>query len=177
MTTTALSRREISERSSQLLALMCDWDPIGVMSDPDWHREEYDCLVGPVLTLLAQNANEDDIARYLRQEMIQHFGLSQDNIVVAEVAGRLHRWFDRGWRNIGDPTNIFLALLNEGVDAWRPVQARPLACGHFRIIGVDGDTRDETWQFPVGSIVKCTHREFADGSSGMAAVEQVGDAG
>ena len=36
MTTTVLSKREIRERSSQLRALMRKWDPIGVMSDPDW---------------------------------------------------------------------------------------------------------------------------------------------
>jgi hypothetical protein len=177
MTKTALSKRELRERSSQLRALMCKWDPIGVMSDPDWPRDEYDCLLGPVLTLLAQGASEEKIERYLRKEIDDHFGLSPDNYDLTEVAMRLRRWFDHGWRNVREPVTIFVALLNEGVDVWRPVQARPLEHGHFRIIGVDADTSDETWQFPVGAIVKCVNKKFADGTSGMTAVEQVGEAG
>lgn len=177
MTTTALSKREIRERSSQLRALMRKWDPIGVMSDPDWPRDEYDCLMGPVLTLLAQGSSEKEIARYLRKEIDEHFGLSPDNYDFTEFAGRLRRWFDHGWRVVGDPVTIFVALLDEGVDVWRPVQARPLDHGHFRIIGVDADTSDETLQFPVGAIVKCVKKEFADGTSGMTPVEQVGGAG
>jgi hypothetical protein len=175
--TTALSKRELSERSSQLRSLMHEWDPIGVMSDPDWPRDEYECLVGPVLTLLAQGATEEDIARYLRKEIDEHFGLSPDNYDFTEVARRLRRWFDHGWRNVREPVTIFVGLLDEGVDVWRPVQARPLDHGHFRIIGVDAHTSDETWQFPVGATVKCVNKTFADGTSGMTAVEQVEEAG
>lgn len=177
MTTTALWKRELRERSSQLRALMCKWDPIGVMGDPDWPRDEYDCLVGPVLTLLAEGASDKVIARSLRKEIDEHFGLSTDNYDFTEVARHLRTWFDHGWRNVGQPVTIFVALLDEGVDVWRPVQARPLDHGHFRIVGVDADISDKTWQFPVGAIVKCVNKKFADGTDGMTAVEQVGEAG
>lgn len=42
---------------------------------------------------------------------------------------------------------------------------------------MEADTSDETWQFPVGATVKCVNRQFADGKSGMTAVEQVGEGG
>lgn len=177
MTTAALSKRELRQRSAQLRALMCEWDPIGVMSDPNWPRDEYDCLVGPLLTLLAQGASEEQLAQYMRKDLDEHFGLPPDNYDFTEVARRVRRWFDHGWRSVGEPVTIFVALLNEGVDAWRPVQARPLDRGQFRIIGVEADTSDETWQFPAGAIVKCENKQFADGTSGMTAVEQVGEAG
>jgi hypothetical protein len=177
MTTAALSKRELRERSAQLRALMCEWDPIGVMSDPGWLRDEYDCFVGPLLTLLASGATKDEIARYLRKETNEHFGLSPDNYDFTAVAERVHRWFDHGWRSVAEPVTIFVNLLDEGVDVWRPVQARPLDRGHFRIIGIDEDTSDETWQFPAGAIVKCVSKQFADGTIGMAAVEQVGETG
>ncbi len=174
---TVLSKRELRERSLQLRALLCEWDPIGVMSDPEWPRDEYECLEGPLLTLLAQDAPEEDIARYLRNEIAEHFGLSSANHDFTDVSGRLRRWFDHGWRKVGEPVTIFVGLLEEGVEVWRPVQARPLDDGHFRIIGVEADVRDETWQFPVGAIVRCVRKKFADGTSGMAAVEQVEQAG
>ncbi len=71
---------------------------------------------------------------------------------------------------------IFVALIGEGVDVWRPVQAAPLGLGRFRIVGVDGDTSGETWQFAVGTVVKGEKRLFADGSIGVVATEQVGEA-
>ncbi len=170
--TAALSKREIRERSAQLRALMCAWDPIGVMNDPDCPRDEYDCLVGPLLTLLGSSGSEGEIARYLRKEIDEHFGLSPDGYDFAEVASRVRRWFDRGWRGLGEPVTIFVALLGEGTDVWRPVQARPLERGDYRLIGVEADTSDETWQFPAGTIVRCVSRHFADGTSGMIAVER-----
>ena len=56
-------------------------------------------------------------------------------------------------------------------------QARPLDHGLFRIVGVEAETNDETWQFPAGSIVRCEQKRFADGTRGMAAVERAEDAG
>ena len=177
MTTMALSKHELRQRSAQLRTLMCEWDPIGVMTDPDWPRDGYDCLVGPLLTLLAQGASAEEVARYLRKEIEEHFGLSPEHYNFTEVAQRVHTWFDHGWRTVGDPVTIFVALLDEGVDVWRPVQARPLDQGQFRIIGLEADIEDETWQFPAGSIVKCEKKLFGDGTSGMTAVERIGGAG
>ena len=177
MTTPALSKRELRERLTQLRGLMCEWDPIGVMDDPEWPRDEYDCLVGPLLTLLDSGASKEEIARYLRQEIDEHFGLTADNYDFTAVADRVRRWFDHGWHSLATPVTIFVALLDEGVDVWRPVQARPLDRGLYRIVGVDADTSDETWQFPAGAIVKCEHKQFADGTSGMTAVAQAEEAG
>ena len=173
MTNAALSKREIRERSAQLRALLCEWDPIGVMSYPDWPRDEYDCLLGPLLTLLDAEASKEEISRYLRKEIDEHFGLSADNYDFAAVAERFRKWFYLGWHGLSEPVTIFVALLDEGIDVWRPVQARPLDQGLFRIIGVEADTSDETWQFPPGAIVKCSSKQFSDGQSGMIAVEQV----
>jgi hypothetical protein len=72
---------------------------------------------------------------------------------------------------------VFVALLDEGVDIWRPVQARPLAGGLFRIVGVEADVSDERWEFPAGAIVRSEKKRFADGTTGLVAVEQVKEAG
>ena len=147
------------------------------MTDPTWPRDEYDCLVGPLLTLLDSEAQNREIARYLQKEITEHFGLPPGIYRFTAFAERLRRWFDRGWRHCAQPVTVFVALVEEGTDVWRPVQARPLDGGSFRIIGVDADTSDETWQFPEGAIVKCQRRQFADGRSEMTVVEQVEEAG
>lgn len=41
------------------------WDPIGVMSDPDWPRDEYDRYIGRVFELLVLGGSDDEIGEYL----------------------------------------------------------------------------------------------------------------
>jgi hypothetical protein len=167
-----LTKQELRHRRSQLGELMCEWDPIGIMGNPDAPRDEYDCLLGPLLTRLQSSAPEVDIAGYLRDEIVSHFGLSSEHYDFHAVAKRVQAWFHHGWREVGEPETIYVALLNEGVDVWRPVQARPLGQDLFRIIGVDADVSDESWQFPAGAVVRCEMKAFSGTEAGLAAVEQ-----
>ena len=96
MVEVGLSKREIRERSSQLNDLLCEWDPIGVMS-VGAPRDEYGCLIGPLLTLLQSGGTATDIQSYLRKEIVDHFGLSPEHYDFLAVAKRLRAWFDRGW--------------------------------------------------------------------------------
>jgi len=166
-----LSKRESRQRFSQLNALMCEWDPIGVMDDRNWPRDEYECLVGPVLTMLQSGASQTEIASYLQAEIVEHFGLSAEHYDFTAVAAQVRSWFDRAWRDLAEPVTIFVLLLDEGTDVWRPVQARPLGENLFRIIGVEADVSDETWQFAPGTIARCEPKRFSDDKIGMTAVE------
>jgi hypothetical protein len=72
---------------------------------------------------------------------------------------------------ISTTTIIFIALLNEGTDVWRPVLA---ACAHddvYRIIGEQPEGED--WQFLTGEMVRCRQQTFADGETGLVAQEKV----
>jgi hypothetical protein len=140
------------------------------MGGPDAPRDEYHCLVGPLLTRLQSQASEADIATYLRTEIVEHFGLSPEYYDFVALARRIAKWFEF-WRSMSDPVTVFVAMLDEGMDVWRPVQARPLGDELFRIIGVDADVSDEAWEFPSGTIVRCKMREVGDGRSGMTAVK------
>lgn len=57
-------------------------------------------------------------------------------------------------------TTIYMPLLNEGTDVWRPVEADRTFDGHYRVRG-DVPT-EEVWAFAPGTIVKCEWREFGD---------------
>jgi hypothetical protein len=59
-------------------------------------------------------------------------------------------------------TTIYVALLNEGVDVWRPVHAVPLDGDLYRI--EDSVPVEEDWEFPPGSVVRCERREPDDDS-------------
>jgi hypothetical protein len=92
-----LSKEQSRARWSELRALLCEWDPIGVMGDPEWPRDEYDCMVGPVMRLLESDASDADIAAYLRDEIANHFGLSPEHYDFPSVARRARSWFQARW--------------------------------------------------------------------------------
>jgi hypothetical protein len=65
---------------------------------------------------------------------------------------------------------IYVSLLNEGTDCWRPVKAESLAEGLFRI--TDSQPEDEQWEFQPGQVVRCRERAFQDGE-GLVAFESI----
>src|SRR5687768_15741407 len=56
---------------------------------------------------------------------------------------------------------IYVALLNEGVEVWRPVNAEILAPDIVRIL--EEVPEDELWEFQPGDVVHCRFRQFTDG--------------
>jgi hypothetical protein len=63
---------------------------------------------------------------------------------------------------------IYMPLLDEGTDCWRPVGATLLGAQFYR---VEGEVPlDEIWAFPPGSIVVCEKRKFQTGESGLTAI-------
>lgn len=66
------------------------------------------------------------------------------------------------------PTTIYVPLLDEGADVWRPVEATRLAEDLYLILGVVPE--DETWAFPPGSTVRCEVRNAQGEISHLVAV-------
>lgn len=69
-----------------------------------------------------------------------------------------------------DLAEIFVELLGEDTQSWRPVAAQRLGSGLFRIVGTVPE--DEVWRFQPGQTVRCAEHSFADGSCGPVAVER-----
>jgi hypothetical protein len=66
---------------------------------------------------------------------------------------------------------IYMPLLLEGTNVWRPVQAKRVADGRYRIIG--RVPADETWTFQPGPVVRCENKAFGDGQIGLVPVANV----
>ena len=67
--------------------------------------------------------------------------------------------------------SIFVALLNEGTEVWRPVSAKAFGDNEFEILGIVPP--QESWQFLPGVRVRCTEKVFADGSKALVAYAAV----
>ena len=60
-------------------------------------------------------------------------------------------------------TQLYVALLHEGVDVWRPVQAERLSDNTYRILDQPYDRGIESWQFEPGDVVICEMVESSEG--------------
>jgi hypothetical protein len=58
---------------------------------------------------------------------------------------------------------IYVELLDEDVDVWRPVEATIEADDTFRL--PDQAPSDEAWRFPPGSVVRCQRKLLSDGET------------
>lgn len=58
---------------------------------------------------------------------------------------------------------IYVSLLGEGVDVWRPVQAEQLSGNVYRIVDQTYDREIEAWEFEPGDSVVCEQIESSDG--------------
>jgi hypothetical protein len=66
---------------------------------------------------------------------------------------------------------VYIKLLNEGTPVFRPAQAERVDENTVKLLPVaDYNQRDEEWEFPPGSIVRCASRVM-DGKNTLVAVE------
>jgi hypothetical protein len=71
------------------------------------------------------------------------------------------------------PVKIFVPLLNEDTDCWRPANAKAHGEDVFEILGIIPAGGE--WQFAPGMRVRCRPKQFADGSAALVAYELVAD--
>lgn len=64
---------------------------------------------------------------------------------------------------------IYVRLLNEGTDVWRPIEAEPLPDGRYKI--VSEMPPDEDWAVPPGAVVECRRKVLKEGGICLEAME------
>lgn len=66
--------------------------------------------------------------------------------------------------NASDSDLIYVPLLDEGVDVWRPVRAERVSGNVFRILWRQEKSENEHWQFGPGDEVVCSDLTLSDGT-------------
>ena len=74
-----------------LLDLIDAWDPVGLLKTGA-PKDEYDCLVGPILSQLKGGATPKQLTAWLHSHIAEHFGVpSTDAGAFAERVCAWHR--------------------------------------------------------------------------------------
>lgn len=84
----------VADPSNELRNLLNEWDFIGVF-DPAINTDEYDCMIQPLMRMLAAGADTEDIARFLDGELTGHFGMSPGMVETIPMAERLTACWQR----------------------------------------------------------------------------------
>src|SRR5690348_15970137 len=67
---------------------------------------------------------------------------------------------------------VYVRLLDEGVDVWRPVQAAARSDGSLELVAPnDYGPETEHWEFPPHTRVRCQVRRFEGGKEGLVAIK------
>ena len=64
------------------------WDPIGVMDDPTWPRDEYDAYIGRVFELLTNGGSDAEVIEYLMWA-VERIGMDASRVSLQTVVGAL----------------------------------------------------------------------------------------
>ncbi len=67
---------------------------------------------------------------------------------------------------MGELDTVYVCLLDEGVNVWRPVAAQQVGSNLFRLLGPVPSS--ESWQFQPGEIVQCEVRSLSEGQALVA---------
>jgi hypothetical protein len=68
---------------------------------------------------------------------------------------------------------IYIRLMGEKMDVWRPVEASRMGKNTYKIISPNPEPDIEKWEFKKGEIVKGKKKVFSDGHTGTIAVKKI----
>lgn len=70
------------------------WDPIAIYDEAlNFPPDEYDCLIGPLITRLARDESRANLSEYLWNQIEDHFGLDPVRCGTDLFADRLLAWY------------------------------------------------------------------------------------
>lgn len=94
--TEQLTKEQMRQRRSELRDLLNKWDFIGVMDDPNWPRDEYECLIDPLMNRLESGQTVPELTQFLEDNLRDHFGMHRIE-TLDDFAKRVKAWFDEKW--------------------------------------------------------------------------------
>lgn len=89
-----MDRKHFKILQANLTHLLNEWDPIDVA---DLVLDEYDCMIGPLLSRLSKGDGRLQISEFLWNELENHFGLDPEGLDADGMANRLVAW----WKAVG----------------------------------------------------------------------------
>lgn len=69
--------------------------------------------------------------------------------------------------------HLYIRLIRPEGGLWRPVEGVKVSETDYRVVSDISDPENQTWEFNTGDVVRCQNHVFADGATGLIAVEKI----
>lgn len=79
---------------SEFNKILNNWDFIGVLPFEGGPKDEYDCLIPPILGLLNKGTKEEEVASLLNKKLEDHFGLNPKLYYTGKIAREILGWWN-----------------------------------------------------------------------------------
>jgi hypothetical protein len=80
---------QIKQEASSIRKILNQWDPLG--GSPE---DEYDCLVDHIVSALHRGmASSSNLARLIKVELNDHFGIKQSEKSIFNIAESIHKYW------------------------------------------------------------------------------------
>lgn len=77
----------------ELINLLNEWDPIGIAPELGGPRDEYDCFVEPILSLLNKGRDKQELTNFLTKHLEEHIGLQVELHKPDIFAEKVLKWW------------------------------------------------------------------------------------
>ena len=95
-------RRPDAQGHLRVMELLRKWDPIGVLDDPDWPKDEYDGYSVAIVHMLDAGASDKELYMHMRGLVTGNMGISCNEKKTREIASELTGFWKR-WKT--EPEN------------------------------------------------------------------------
>jgi hypothetical protein len=94
MMDSGIDQDRIADLQDGLRYLLNRWDPIAIYDEAlNFPPDEYDCLIGPLITRLARHESRATLSEYLWNQIEDHFGLDPVRCGTDSFADCLLAWY------------------------------------------------------------------------------------
>jgi hypothetical protein len=91
-------RRPDAKGHLKVMELLRAWDPIGVLDDPDWPKDEYDGYSATIVRMLDAGISEKELYAFMKRIVTQHMEISCDRKKTKQVAHDLVEFW-KEWKD------------------------------------------------------------------------------
>ena len=82
----------------KVMELLRDWDPIGVLDDPDWPKDEYDGYSATIVQMLDARIPEDELYTFMKRIVTDNMEIPCDKKKTKQIAHDLVEFW-KEWKD------------------------------------------------------------------------------
>ena len=91
----SLMKSNYKQNSLALREILNESDFIGIYPSKGGPKDEYDCMIGPILSRLSKRITKEELETYLIKELKEHFGIAHPQLIqMSKATEKIMAWWN-----------------------------------------------------------------------------------